>query len=283
MRNRVKLVWALLMPALWLAELPSAAALQLVEASDGVTVEAVLSIKEPTRIRIDGAAITNVFGNIYSSNCGAVGSVGSPGPQSSQASQGSTVIAPAGPQVNPAGEIVVECDSEKGEIYLRPVGQSVKPVNLFVSSQHATYTVLLRRSDTPADTVVLRDKTPRHARPDGALNSLNALGRQPQHVRALKAMLVAMASDRVPTDIRVEEVNRPTQLWAEAKFSLIRLYEGRGLIGERYILTNVSSQDMVLAEQEFDRETGGVLGVAIENHNLRPGDSTAVYVIRRGA
>ena len=280
MRNRVKLVWALLMPALWLAEVPTAAALQLVEASDGVTVEAVLSIKEPTRIRIDGAAITNVFGNIYSSNCGAVGSVGSPGPQSSQASQGATVIAPTGPQVNPAGEIVVECDSEKGEIYLRPVGQSVKPVNLFVSSQHATYTVLLRRSDTPADTVVLRDKTPRQAKPD---NSLNALGRQPQHVRALKAMLVAMASDRVPTDIRVEEVNRPTQLWAEAKFSLIRLYEGRGLIGERYILTNVSTQDMVLAEQEFDRETGGVLGVAIENHNLRPGDSTAVYVIRRGA
>ena len=289
MRNRVKLVWALLMPALWLAEAPTATALQLVEASDGVTVEAVLSIKEPTRVRIDGAAITNVFGNIYSSNCGAAsaaGSAGSPGPQSSQssqASQGSMATAPAGSQVNPGGEIVVECDSEKGEIYLRPVGQSVKPVNLFVSSQHATYTVLLRRSDTPADTIVLRDKTPRQARPDGAPNSLNSLGRQPQHVRALKAMLVAMASDRVPTDIRVEEVNRPTQLWAEAKFSLIRLYEGRGLVGERYILTNVSDQDMVLAEQEFDRETGGVLGVAIENHNLRPGDSTAVYVIRRGA
>jgi hypothetical protein len=34
---------------------------------------------------------------------------------------------------------------------------------------------------------------------------------------------------------------------------------------------------------EFDREIGGVLGVAIENHNLRPGESTAVYVIRQGA
>jgi conjugal transfer pilus assembly protein TraK len=39
---------------------------------------------------------------------------------------------------------------------------------------------------------------------------------------------------------------------------------------------------MVLAEQEFDRETGGVLAVAIENHNLRPGDSTTVFVIRQG-
>lgn len=35
----------------------------------------------------------------------------------------------------------------------------------------------------------------------------------------------ASGSDRAPTDIRIDEVNRPIQLWAEARFSLIRLYE----------------------------------------------------------
>lgn len=45
-------------------------ALQVVEASDGVAVEAIVSLKEPTRIRIEGAAITDVFGNIHSSHCG---------------------------------------------------------------------------------------------------------------------------------------------------------------------------------------------------------------------
>ena len=267
MRNLARYKRALLLPTLWLAEAPIAHALQLVEAADGVTVEAILSIKEPTRIRIDGAAITNVFGNIYSSNCGGAVAQQQPG-----------AAGPSAPQVNAAGEIVLECDAEKGEVYVRPIGAAGKPVNLFISSQHATYTLLLRRSDTPADTIVIRDKAPRQAKADNA----SPAGKQPQHVRGLKAMLVAMASDRVPTDVRVEDVNRPIQLWAEAKFSLIRLYEGRGLIGERYILTNVSSQDMVLAEQEFDRETGGVLAVSIENHNLRPGESTAVYVIRQG-
>ena len=72
------------------------------------------------------------------------------------------------------------------------------------------------------------------------------------------------------------------QLWTEARFSLVRLFEGRGLVGERYLLTNVSDQNMVLAEQEFDRENGGVLAVSIENHNLRPGETTTVYVIRQG-
>ena len=35
-------------------------------------------------------------------------------------------------------------------------------------------------------------------------------------------------------------------------------------------------------QQEFDREQGSVVGIAVEHHNLRPGESTSVYVIRRG-
>lgn len=251
-----------------------ALALQTVEARDGVAVEAILSIKEATRIRIDGAPITDVFGNIYSSNCAAATpSLTSP----------STGIAT--PPVNPAGEIVLECDREKGEIYVRPVGDSSKPVNLFVSSAQATYTLLLRRSDTPADTIVIRDKTPRAVQASASVTQ-GPQGPSANPIRAMKALLLAMASDRVPPDIRVDELNQPVQLWAEAKFSLMRRYEGRGLVGERYQLQNVSSTVMVLAEQEFDRpdsaNTGQVAGVAIEHHNLRPGETTSVFVIRRG-
>ena len=250
----------------------SAHALQVLEARDGVAIEAILSIKEPTRIRIDGAPITDVFGNIHSSNCGGGPAVPS----------GTGIVAPA---ANPGGEIVLECDRDKGEIYIRPVGDSSKPVNLFISSTQATYTLVLRRSDTPADTIVIRDKTPRQVQPS-ATSGQSPLGPSAHHVRAMKAMLVAMASDRVPADFRVDEVNRPMQLWAEARFSLMRRYEGRGLLGEKYLLQNVSQAVMVLAEQEFDREDskvgGQVVGVAVENHNLRPGESTNVFVIRRG-
>jgi conjugal transfer pilus assembly protein TraK len=249
----------LLLPSL--ASAP-ALALQVVEARDGVAADAVLSSREPTRIRIEGAAITDVFGNIHSSNCAA-----------------GTTAPGAPPPVNPAGEIVLECDRDKGEIYVRPVGTSAKPVNLFISSANATYTLLLRRADTPADTIVIRDRTPRQ----GAAASARPPGQSPNHVRGLKAMLVAMASDQVPAEVRVEEVNRPLQLWAEARFALIRTYEGRGYVGEAYRLTNVSAASMVLAEQEFDRDDGDVLAVAIEHHNLRPGDTTQVFVIRAAA
>jgi conjugal transfer pilus assembly protein TraK len=247
-------------------------ALQLVEASDGVSVEAILSIKEPTRIRIENAPITDVFGNILSSNCG-------PSP-ALPTNPGATAPGAGLPAINPGGEIVLECDRDKGEVYIRPVGDSAKPINLFVSSADATYTLLLRRADTPADTIVIRDKTPKAFRATGATQA--AAGPSPNPIRAMKALLVAMASDRVPADVQVEEVHRAIQLWTEVRFSLVRQYEGRGLIGEKFLLQNVGTEPMVVAEQEFDRDGGEVAGIAIEHHNLRPGESTSVYVIRRG-
>lgn len=272
-----------------------AQALQLLTTSDGVAVEGIISIKEPTRIRIEGAAITDVFGNIHSSHCAASPApLMGPGAAPTGASLSGS-LAPGAPGIsgsstsNPDGEVVVECDRDKGEIYIRPVGAGDKPVNLFVSSATATYTLVLRRADVPADTIVIRDKALRSSRPGAAISSLQgaSFGSAPSHVRAMKALLVAMASKAVPPDIRVIEDPRPLQLWAQTRFLLLRLYEGRGLVGELYSLQNLSDAPLVLSEQFFDRSdeaTGTEMtGVAIDRHHLRPGESTQVYVIRRGA
>ena len=268
--------------AVGMATAPSpVSALQLVEARDGVSVEAMVSIKEPTRIRIDGAPITDVFGNIYSSNCAST-SAATPLTSSlaNSAPLPGTNIQNS-PAINPTGELVLECDKDKGEVYIRPVGKSSKPINLFVSSVQATYTLLLHRSDTPADTIVIRDPSTKLLKPDSA--NPGPSGTSANHIRAMKALLVAMASDRVPPDVRVEEVNRLVPLWLEARLSLMRRYEGRGLVGEKYLLQNISPTLMVLAEQEFDREGAQVMGVSIENHNLQPGETKNVFVIRQEA
>ena len=276
--------------ALTVALAGPAHALQVVDGRDGIAIEAIVSIKEPTRIRIEGSPITDVFGNIYSSSCGGpTNAVANGAPLATNVTPATSATI-ATPAVNPTGEVVLECDRDKGEIYIRPIGESGKPVNLFVSSAQATYTLVLRRSDTPADTIVIRDPGQRALQamqsPTGAAGAQTPLGTAPNHIRGLKTLLLAMASDRVPPDIRVDELNQPIQLWAEARFSLMRRYEGRGLVGEKYLLQNVSQAVMVLAEQEFDRPDspsgGQVLAVAVEHHNLRPGETTNVFVIRRG-
>lgn len=254
-------------------------AMQVIEARDGVSVEAIVSMKEATRIRIENAPITDVFGNIFSSNCSSAAPSANT-PVNGLSPTSGPVSGPSGvaPPTNPAGEVVLECDRDKGEIYIRPVGESSKPINLFVSSASATYILLLHRSDTPADTIVIRDTSQPERR------SAAAAGPSPNHVRTMKALLVAMATGEAPPDVRVEDSRHDVQLWKEAHLTLTRRYSGRGLIGEKYLLQNISSAPMVLAEQEFDRDTPNseVEGVAIEHHNLLPGQSTNVYVIRRG-
>jgi conjugal transfer pilus assembly protein TraK len=220
----------------------------VLEASDGVAVEAILSIKEPTRIRIDGAPITDVFGNIHSSNCGAAPS-----------RPAGTTAAHALPPINPAGEIVLECDRDKGEIYIRPVGdsgQAGQPVHL-LGARH------LHAGAAPVGHAGRHHRHPRQdaqgrQRADSMPRPLPPLGSSPNHIRALKALLVAMASDRVPPDIRVDETNRRSSCGRSALLADASL-RGRGLVGEKYLLQNVSQAPMVLAEQEFDREAGGVL------------------------
>lgn len=184
-----------LQPRLWLAVLFGASslsvqALQVLDARDGVSVAAKLSQKEPTRIKVEGAAIGEVYGNVWQD------------------------------KTNPAGEVIVETDPGKGELYVRPVSASAtKPINLFVSTAHATYTLLLQPVDMPADTIVLRDRTSRAAR------SAVSPGKAPTHVRALTSLLTAMANDTPSPDMRVEDTALDVRLWQATRFTLLRRYD----------------------------------------------------------
>jgi conjugal transfer pilus assembly protein TraK len=210
-----------------------------------VSVAAKLSQKEPTRIKVEGAAIGEVFGDLFQD------------------------------KTNPNGEVIVETDTAKGELYVRPVSATAtKPINLFVSTAHATYTLVLQPVDMPADTIVLRDRTPR------VMRSAIEQARSPNHVRALTGFLIAMASDTPSAETRVEETAIEVGLWKDTRFTLLRRYETPELIGERYLLTNLGDKALALQSRWFNKE--GVLGVAVEQSMLEPKASTNIFVLRAG-
>jgi hypothetical protein len=97
-------------------------------------------------------------------------------------------------------------------------------------------------------------------------------------VRALTALLAAMANESPTADMRVEETARDVRLWQATRFTLLRTYATPGLIGERYRLTNLGDAALALEARWLDRE--GVLGVAIEQATLEPQASTQVFVLR---
>jgi conjugal transfer pilus assembly protein TraK len=222
----------ILLPLLLLAD--PAHALQIVDAQDGQTAFGKLSRKEVTRIAFERGRVRKVTGS--------------------------------------AGEFVMEKDDEKGQIFVRPTdSQSTKPINLFLTSDRGTVTLLLQPVDSPSDSIVIREPRARTA----ASTQAEASGR---HVRTLKNLLLALADDALPDDMEVKEPARDITLWRGTRLSLQRVLLGSGVVGDKYQLTNTGNTSLELAETELFKP--GVMAVSLEQQHLRPGEATNLFVIR---
>lgn len=169
------------------------------------------------------------------------------------------------------GEFWLEKDEEKGQIYLRPSSEAnTKPINLFVSTERGTFMLLLQPVDLPAETIVIR--------PLSGTREASRIERSTSHVRTIKNLLLAMASDTLPRDMEIRELAREVALWKDTRLTLSRTYLGQIIVGEKYLLTNVGNSVMSITEPELYK--AGVMAIALDNGRLNAGESTNVFIVR---
>ena len=169
------------------------------------------------------------------------------------------------------GEFVLEKDEDKGQIFVRPAQTgSTKPINLFVTSDRSTVALLLQPIDSPSDSIVIREGRD--------LTSSSRIERSGRHVRAIKNLLLAMASDALPEDMEIREAMRELALWPGVRLKLQRVYLGTGIVGEKYQLANLANADITLNEPDLYKS--GVMAVSLEQRTLRSGEATNLFVIR---
>ena len=216
-------------------------AAQIVEGGDGSTIYAKVSKKEMTRLSIDNGRVTDIRFR--------------------------------------QGELSVDTDEATGQIFMSiPNGadaKNIKPINGFLTTDAGhTFTLVLQVVDTPSETIII--KQPR-AKPDPRTNAFKSTS----YDKAVKRLISVMANDELPDDMQVKEVGQRVDLWQEATMTLERQYVAGDIVGERYMVANISKAPMVLDEREFYRK--GVSVVALDQLNLTPGASTRLYVIREKA
>lgn len=120
--------------------------------------------------------------------------------------------------------------------------------------------------------------------PQGSKSNGFSKGSQ-SYVQQIKELIYVMGDDADdPQDeLAVDGISRnfvkqQIPLWKEAAMLFVAKYEGDELYGEHYLVTNTTSSNLILMEQEFYRKK--VVAVSIENLDLLPGQTTNVYVVR---
>lgn len=215
-----------------------AAALQTVDPVEGHNAFVKISAKETTRLTIEGAKIRSVIGT--------------------------------------DGELTVDKDEERGQIFVRPTVQ--KPINVrLISSSGATYNLVMQPIDIPQEDIVIRESFERRASQREQLDR-GKKGAPGSTARAVKALVTAMALDEPPTSVDMRPTQQEILLWEGTKFVMTAVYTERNMVGEKYSLKNVGKSTIRMVEQEFYRR--GVIAVAIENMHVDPGQTTNIYVIR---
>lgn len=212
--TRKNSLFLLLMTGGLLLSTPPARALQVIEATDGVTVAGKMSAKEVTRIAVAGGRITDMFGS--------------------------------------EGRIEVRKDEAQGQIFVRLLTEGTAPVNVFiVDGAGRTYTLVLVPTDIPAETVLIKPLGASGSTTQGARGGNTK--RPGAYQKAVKTLIRQMAQNGVPDAYEVRERNTTIPLWKEARFVLEREYVGETFHGESYTLVNASRSELVMTPQEFYR------------------------------
>lgn len=216
----------------------NANALQTVEPAEGHNSFVKISAKETTRIAIEGGKIRSLIGT--------------------------------------DGELTVEKDEERGQIFVRPVVLN-KPINVrLIAASGATYNLVMQAVDIPQEDVIVREPFSARSAVTGAgTNKKGASGGMAKLVRNLVA---AMALEEPPNSADVRTTNQEFALWENTRFVMTAVYNEREFVGEKYLLTNTGKTPIRLVEQELYRK--GVVAVAIENMQLEAGQATNIYVVR---
>lgn len=165
-------------------------------------------------------------------------------------------------------------DKDSGELYIRPKSDNKQPFSFFVrDSWGNTYTLIAISIDVPSESIVLEPKT----------RQVQATAQAPNANQSYVSQIKTLMRDMVDSNSEaylVEELHEKVPLWKEAEIQLDSRYTGVSLLGERYVITNITDKPMTLDEREFANFGEKVRAVALKVNTLGPHESTMLFVVR---
>lgn len=168
-------------------------------------------------------------------------------------------------------------DDVTGDWFVTPMNPNKKTFSFFVQDENgATMTVIANLQDVPSETIIFEGAKLRTNYDEMSTNSDNSDSRK----SVIRNMIRAMANNDERSYL-VSELKEKVPLWREVDLVSIKAYETSKFIGTVYILKNISNETMNLGEEEFMDFGASVVAVGLSNNQVKPQDTTYLYVIRR--
>jgi len=164
------------------------------------------------------------------------------------------------------GQFELDNDVELGEVFIKPVNESDKPIPLFISTEKGnTYALSLNPKDIAAENIVLV--------PEATFEKSNA------YEAALQAIVKAMHTQTALEGFAIDNAKIKLPNVLGAKVTHLQSYASHQLLGQILEVYNAGEDEILLTEESFSGE--GVRAVSIVNPILLAHDKTRVYVVRK--
>jgi len=174
------------------------------------------------------------------------------------------------------GGKLLDIKIDDGNVFVRfmegMVEQLIPQELYFVLPSGSVYSMVLVPKGIPARTIILR--VPKEEMSD-------ALEWETSHsyIAGIKELIKAMYQGRPPRGFSVKDVSEERTRWTGVRQGIKQVYSGATLLGEYCELTNTSKEPVRFTEKEFYER--GILAVSIERHEIKPGEKTELYIVRK--
>jgi conjugal transfer pilus assembly protein TraK len=163
---------------------------------------------------------------------------------------------------------------DEGNVFVKFLEEGmVAPQEVFfVIPSSGVFSMILVPKEIPAQTVIVK-------LPKEDISEALEWEKSHSYISGLKELIKNMYEERIPRGFALKEANEDKTRWKEVKMVLKKVYLGATLQGEVYELTNVSKDPLRFTENEFYEK--GILAVSIDRHELKPGEKTELYLVKK--
>lgn len=169
---------------------------------------------------------------------------------------------------------LIDVKIDEGNVFIKYIDEAnLSPQEVFfIIPSGEVFSMVLVPKEIPAQTIIVR--LPKEDIKD-------ALEWETSHsyVSGLKDLIKAMYEGKPPRGFSVKEVNEERPLWKEVKVTLKQIYRGTTLQGEIYEVRNITKEPLRFVEKEFYEK--GILAVSLDRHELKPGEKTELYIVKK--